>query len=120
VAFILSAKVVALAHFSFLAFVFLGALLFTAHPWLVWIHGPCLLYAIIITIIGWSCPLTHLEQWLLAHAGAPVYSGEFLPHYVWSRFGLTGSELPVAAGLVVALIGANVLQYWRLFRIDLT
>ena len=117
-AFILSAKLVVLAHFGFLAFVFLGALLFASHRWLVWVHGPCLLYAIVTTIIGWSCPLTLLEQWLLARAGAPVYSGEFLPHYVWSRLGLTGIEVPVAAGLIVALVGANFLPYRSLFRAD--
>jgi len=111
VAYLASAKLVAGAHFGFLAFVFLGALLFESHRWVVWVHGPCLAYAILITIFGWSCPLTQLEQWLLGRAGVPVYSGEFLPHYIWSRFGFTGSELPVAAGLIVALLAANVLQY---------
>ena len=116
--YLASAKLVVVAHFGFLAFVFLGALLFASHRWVVWVHGPCLAYAILTTIIGWSCPLTHLEQWLLERAGVPVYSGEFLPHYVWSRLGLTGSELPVAASLVVALLAANSLQYWSLFRAD--
>ncbi|HKI86847.1 MAG TPA: DUF2784 domain-containing protein [Thermoanaerobaculia bacterium] len=115
-AFLASAKLVALAHFSFVAFVFLGALLFTSYPWLAWVHGACILYAILISIVGWSCPLTLLEQWLLSLAGAAPYSGEFLPHYVWSRFGLTGNELPVVASLVLAILGANAFQYWALFR----
>ena len=110
-AYLASAKLVAGAHFGFLAFVFFGALLFESHRWVVWVHGPCLVYAILITIFGWSCPLTQLEQWLLGRAGVSVYSGEFLPHYIWSRFGLTGRELPVAAGIIVALLAANVLQY---------
>ena len=114
--YLASAKLVVVAHFGFVAFVFLGALLFTSHRWIVWIHGPCLAYAILITIAGWSCPLTHLEQWLLGRAGAPVYSGEFLPHYVWSHFGLTGSELSVGASMVVAVLAANVMQYWSLIR----
>jgi hypothetical protein len=116
VAFIVSAKLVVLAHFGFVAFVFLGALLFSVYPWLPWVHGACILYAILISIVGWSCPLTLLEQWLLTQAGAPVYSGEFLPHYVWSHFGLTGSETPAVAALIVAVLGANAFQYWALFR----
>jgi hypothetical protein len=116
VAYLASAKLVVGAHFSFVAFIFFGAFLFGSHRWLVWFHGPCLAYAILITIVGWSCPLTHLEQWLLARAGVPVYSGEFLPHYVWSRFGLTGIEVPVATGLIVALLAANVVPYRSLFR----
>ena len=114
--YLAGAKLVVFAHFAFLAFVFLGALLFATHRWVVWLHAPCLVYAVAITVIGSSCPLTHLERWLLRRAGVPAYSGEFLSHYVWSRFGLTGSELPVAAGIIVAAVGANALQYWTLFH----
>jgi hypothetical protein len=117
-AYLASAKLVVGAHFGFLAFVFLGALLFASHRWVVWVHAPCLAYAILITIVGWSCPLTNLEQWLLSRAGAHVYAGEFLPHYVWSRFGLTGSELPIAASLVIGLLAANALPYWSLLRAE--
>jgi len=111
VAALVGARLVVGAHFGFVAFLFFGTLLFERHRWAVFVHAPCLAYAILITVVGWPCPLTHLEQWLLGRAGAPVYSGEFLPHYVWSRFGLTGSELPVAAGLIVALLAANLLPY---------
>ena len=116
VAYLASSKLVVLAHFGFLAFVFFGALFFASRRWVVWLHAPSLAYAIVITIVGWTCPLTHVEQWLLRRAGEPAYSGEFLEHYLWSRFSLTGTEAPVAAGLIVALLGANVLQYWALFR----
>jgi len=116
--YLASAKLVVIAHWGFLAFVFLGARLFVSHRWIVWVHGPCLAYAILITIIGWSCPLTYLEQWLLGRADVSVYSGEFLSHYVWSHFGLTGSELPVAAGLIVAILAANGLPYRSLFRAE--
>ena len=114
--YLTGAKLVVVAHFGFVPFVFLGALLLVSRPWVVWVHGACLAYAFAITVIGWPFPLTHLEQLLLSRAGVSVYSGEFLPHYVWSRFDLTGSELPVAASMVIALVAANSQQYWSLFR----
>jgi len=110
-AYLAGAKLVALVHFGFVVFLFLGGLLLYSHRWLARLHGPCLVYAVLITVVGWSCPLTHLERWLLGRAGVLVYSGEFLPHYVWSRFGLTGSEFSVAAGLIAALLSANFVQY---------
>jgi hypothetical protein len=48
------------------AFVFLGGLLFSKFRWLSYLHAACVVYAIAITIVGWPCPLTILEQWLLA------------------------------------------------------
>ncbi len=71
----------------------------------------------LITVVGWSCPLTLLEQWLLETGGRPTYVGEFLPHYVWSNFGLTGAEPAVAAGLILALIAANLRPYRAILRV---
>lgn len=115
-AFIIAAKIVVATHIGFVVFLFFGGRLFANHPWLAWIHGACIAYGISITVIDWTCPLTLLEQWLLAQGGAPVYEGEFLPYYVWSHFGLTGSEIPVAAGLIVAIVAANVRPYRALFK----
>jgi hypothetical protein len=96
--------------------VFAGAYVAVSHRWVVSLHVPAIAYAILITIVGWPCPLTILEQRLLERAGAPVYSGEFLPHYVWSRFGLTGSEVSVAVGLIVVLAAVSARPYWLIFR----
>lgn len=115
-AFLLLAKAVVAAHFGFVAFVYLGGYLFAKNPRLVWVHGACIAYAILVTVVAWPCPLTVLEQWLLAQGGAPVYAGEFLPYYLWSRFGLTGSEVPVAIGMIVSVLAANVRPYWLLFQ----
>ena len=112
----LFANGVVVIHVSFVLFLFLGAFAFSRYRWLIWPHASCIVYGILITSIGWSCPLTLLEQWLRAMAGSPVYSGEFLGHYVWSHFGLTGTEWPVGAGLIFALLVANVSHYRSWFR----
>ncbi len=106
------ADLVVATHIAFVIFVFFGAQLFRLHRGFVGIHGACLAYAILISIVGWSCPLTLLEQALRARAGVAVYNGEFLAHYFWSHFGLTGNEVPVAASFITAILAANLLQYW--------
>ena len=116
VIYFLSAKVTVALHCGFVAFVFLGGYLLVSHRWLVWVHLMSLGYAFLITVVGWTCPLTTLEQFFLERSGSPVYSGEFLPHYVWSRFGLTGSEVPVAVGLIVVLVAANLRPYRAFLR----
>lgn len=113
---VVAAKLVMLSHFAFVAFVFLGPGWLDSRRTLLSLHAPCLVYAALATVIAWPCPLTVLEQWLLARGGAPVYSGEFLPHYVWSRFGLAGTEVQVAAGTLVALAAASAPRYWVLLR----
>ena len=115
-AYLVLAKLVVALHFGFVVFIFAGAYVATSYRWVIWLHVPAIAYAIVITIVGWSCPLTVLEQRLLERAGAAVYAGEFLPHYVWSRFGLTGSEISVAVGLIVALIAVSARPYWLIFR----
>ena len=109
--FTVAAKVVVLAHFAFVAFLFFGGLLFSVRPWIALIHGSCIFYAITISIFDWACPLTLLEKSLLSRGGSSVYSGEFLPHYVWSRFGLAESETVVVAGLMVLMLGVNAPRY---------
>jgi len=116
VAYLLLAKLVVALHFGFVVFIFAGAYVALSQRWVIWLHVPAFAYAILITVVGWSCPLTVLEQRLLERAGAPVYTGEFLPHYVWSRFGLSGAEVSVAVGLIVALLAASARPYWLIFR----
>ena len=115
-AYLVLAKLVVALHIGFVVFIFAGAYVALSYRWVIWFHIPAIAYATLITVVGWSCPLTLLEQRLLQKAGAPVYSGEFLPHYIWSRFGLAGSEMTVAAGLIVALLAVSARPYWLIFR----
>lgn len=115
-AYLVCAKFVVALHFGFVVFIFLGGLLLGSQRWVAWVHVPAVIYAIFITVIDWPCPLTHLEKWFLGRAGVPIYSGEFLPHYVWSRVGLAGTEVYVAGGLIVALLAANWLPYRAFVR----
>ncbi len=110
-AFLLMARIVALIHFGFVVFLFFGSWMLGARWWIPWTHGPCVLYGVFITASGWTCPLTWAERSLIAAAGEQPYPGEFLHYYFRSHFGLIGTEVPVAAGMVVALIAANYRSY---------
>ena len=111
---LLLAKLVVGLHVGFIVFLFFGSLAFRLGRPIPWLHAACLGYGVLITAIGWACPLTLVEQWLIRAGGETPYSGEFLPHYFWSHFGLTGAEPVVAASLIVSLLAVNVMPYRRL------
>jgi hypothetical protein len=69
-------------HLLFILWVMLGALITRQRPFLRWAHIASLIYAVLLEILDWSCPLTPMENWLRDHAGTPVYRGGFLLHYL--------------------------------------
>jgi len=47
------------------------------------IHIVGLIFAVILQIFGWYCPLTHLEVWLRQkHDPLLTYRGSFIIHYM--------------------------------------
>lgn len=76
------ADLVLVVHFGFVIFVSAGGFLVLVRPWWAALHVPCLLYGVGVELIGWTCPLTPLEQRLRLRAGADGYSGGFIDHYV--------------------------------------
>jgi hypothetical protein len=107
----LLAYLTVLLHVGFAIFVILGGLALYRWGWVVWLHVPAVVYAVLIHVIGWRCPLTDLEKWFQSLAGQQPYPGEFLPHYLWSAFGLTGAEPMVAVGLFAVIVAVNVRPY---------
>jgi hypothetical protein len=89
-------------HLAFLVYVALGGYLAWRWPRMIWPHLACALYGLGITVIGWQCPLTHVEDWGRRNAGqAGLPPGGFIEHY------LTGVVYPtdhrLTAQLLVAL-----------------
>jgi len=98
-------------HVGFMVFVIFGGLALHRWTWVAWLHVPAVVYAILIQTIGWPCPLTDLEKWCRNLAGQQPYAGEFLPHYLWSPLGLTGTEPMLAVGLIAVLLAINLRPY---------
>jgi len=69
-------------HFGFIIFALFGGLAVLRWRWLMWLHLPALLWAAAVELNGWICPLTPLENHLLAEAGRAGYTGGFIEHYL--------------------------------------
>ncbi|MCY9782983.1 DUF2784 domain-containing protein [Nocardiopsis sp. EMB25] len=103
-------------HLAFLLYVALGGFLTWRWPRTLWIHAPVALYALGITLIGWACPLTHVENWARARAGQTGLPGaSFVDHYltgvVYPEEHLRTVQLAVAAAVLISWIGLAAFAY---------
>ena len=77
------ADIVVLIHFIWILFLFLGAFWGVKNRAVKIFHIIGLLFAFLIQIFDWYCPLTHLEVCLRSkHNPAITYTGSFIIHYV--------------------------------------
>ena len=79
----LLADATVVAHAGFLAYLTVGG--FLAWRWraLLWPHVATAVYGLGIVVIGWDCPLTHLENWARVRAGRETLpSSGFIDHYL--------------------------------------
>lgn len=110
-----AARGVVLVHSSFVVFALLGGFALGAWPYLVWLHLPIALWAGLIMVVGWSCPLTPLEKRLREGGGAAGYRGGFVEHYLLPLVGLQRLTPAVQHGLGWAVLGGNAAIYWAQF-----
>src|SRR5215471_13091621 len=106
----IAADAVLVVHFLFVAFVVAGGALVFRWPKLAWVHVPAVVWAALVEVNGWICPLTPLEVSLRRSAGEAGYAGDFIENYVVALLypeGLTRTMQMAFGGLVV-LINAAV------------
>jgi len=114
----LAADAVLGLHFGFLLFVVLGGLLVLRRPRIAWLHLPALVWGTVVSLMGWVCPLTPLENYFRRLAGESGFSASFLEQYVTPIIypdGLT-REIQLIAGVSLPLWNLSVygLVLWRL------
>jgi hypothetical protein len=113
------ARVLAIAvfvvHLGWILWVIFGALLTRGRRGLTWFHIGSLGYGVFIESVPIGCPLTALEQALLARAGWPTYEGDFLTHYLQA---LIYPSVPYWSLIVgaIAVAGVNAVVYMRRWR----
>ena len=78
----LSADLLVLFHVAFVAFALFGALAVAWRPQLAVLHVPAAIWAVLVEMNAWICPLTPWEQSLRRAAGQAGYAGSFVDHYV--------------------------------------
>lgn len=119
----LLAEVVLILHVAVVAFVVGGLLLVIVGNrcgWR-WVNARWFRLAHLATIavvvaeawLGVACPLTRLEMWLRAKAGAPIYSGSFIEH--WLQRLLYHDAPPWVFVLGYSLFALLVVLAWHRF-----
>jgi hypothetical protein len=107
------ADFVVLVHFLWILFLVFGALLGIRNKAIKYIHLSGLIFAIIIQIFGWYCPLTHLEFWLRSrHNPSIAYAGSFIIYYIERLVYLEISR----TGVLLTTIGLVIFNSWLYLR----
>jgi hypothetical protein len=76
------ADVVVVIHWLMGGFFLLGAFFARQHAWIASFHVPLAIWVSAAFIMGWTCPLTPLENRLRKAAGERGYQGNFVDHYL--------------------------------------
>jgi hypothetical protein len=104
--YLAGADLVVVVHLLFIGFVVGGVFLAWRWPRVVWVHIPAAAYGALVEFVGFTCPLTLLENDLRRHAGQAGYRGGFIEHYLVKVIyppGLTRG-MQVGLGVVVVLV----------------
>jgi len=110
------ADVVLLLHLTFIFFVVLGSLLVWRFPRLLWLHLPAVMWAGLIEISGFVCPLTPLENHLRRLGGEAGYHGGFIEYYLLPIIYPHALSREMQVGLGIAAIVINVVAYTVLYH----
>jgi len=104
---------VVLIHFLWIIFLFLGVFWGVKIKAVKISHISGLVFAFIIQIFGWYCPLTYLEVWLRSrHDSELIYTGSFIIHYVEEIVYIEVSRTLILF-FTLLLCGFNVWFYLR-------
>ncbi|NOQ78813.1 MAG: DUF2784 family protein [Gammaproteobacteria bacterium] len=114
--FALGADLLVIIHLLFIVFVVLGGFMLIKWHWLIFIHFPAVLWAVLLEFEGWICPLTPMEQALRRMAGQQGYSGGFIQHYIVPVIYPASLEENIQFILGVLLIVINVIIYLWVIR----
>jgi hypothetical protein len=83
------ADVVVIIHWLLGGFFLLGGFWAEDHDWIAVFHIPLAMWVCAAFIMGWTCPLTPLENRLRKAAGERGYEGGFIDHYLGGFAGNT-------------------------------
>jgi hypothetical protein len=103
-------------HAAFVVFVVIGGFLALRWRWLVWLHVPAVIWAVLLEYNGWICPLTPLENTLRARAGMAGYSGGFIEHYILRELYPARLTSNLRWGLGTFALVVNIVAYSLIIR----
>jgi hypothetical protein len=102
------ADTVVIVHLLWILFLICGAIPGARYKVVRVLHLSGLVFAVILQVFGWYCPLTHLEVWLRQqHDAATAYAGSFIITYLERIVYLDVSPAAIFAGtLAIAAVTA--------------
>ena len=107
----IAADITLLVHFAFILFVVFGGLIAMFRHRVAWLHIPMVLWASVVNLLGWICPLTPLENKFRIAAGESGYAGGFVEHYIARLVYPEGLTYELGVFLGVGVLVWNVLVY---------
>jgi len=113
---LIGARVVALTHFAFIAFLIVGGPIGLRYARARPAHVAAIASALAINLTGSDCPLTVLEKHLLRASGHRVYDGGFISHYLVEPIHPSGIDGRVNLMLLSAWIVPTAAAYAWLAR----
>jgi len=113
--FSLAATAVLVLHLLFILFVLAGGLLLLWRRALALLHFPAVVWAVLLELNGWICPLTPLENRLRVAAGQAGYEGGFIEHYLLTVVYPQGLTLEIQQGLGILVLVLNLAVYGWVF-----
>ena len=107
-----AARLVALTHLTFVAFLIVGGLLGRRFPMLRPAHVATIVLTVALNVTGSDCPLTVLEMDLLRASGRVPYDTGFISHYFVEPFHPSGINGRVNLALLGAWMVPTAFAYW--------
>ena len=114
--FQLAADFIIILHFIFIVFVLVGGILVLKWRWLIWLHIPAVIWGVLISFMGWICPLTPLENMLRQAGGGEVYITGFVEHYIVPLIYPSGFNHEMFGAMGIFVIVVNVIVYTIFFK----
>ncbi len=111
-----AADLMVVVHLLFISFVVGGVFLAWRWPRIAWAHIPAVVYGALAEFVGFTCPLTPLENDLRHHAGEAGYRGGFIAHYLVRVIHPAGLTRAMQAGLGVLVLLVAAGGYWGFLR----
>src|SRR5258707_15488368 len=99
-----AADLMVVVHLLFISFVVGGVFLAWRWPRIAWAHIPAVVYGALAEFVGFTCPLTPLENDLRHHAGEAGYRGGVIAHYLVRVIHPAGLTRAMQAGLGVLVL----------------
>lgn len=116
--YLILADFVLFVHLAFVLYSVLGGFLAVRWRRSILLHLPAFLWAALVEINGWICPLTPIENRLRVWGGGSEYRADFVANYLLATLypeGLT-RQVQIGLGLVVLILNGIVYggMIWRI------